>query len=335
MVYSGVVATGDPQVPRIARTKTPKRPIHQMTAAQFNKAFPDENACCVYLVKQRWPEQVYCPRCGGVKAYPLQTMEWKWECPDCREGGAYRFSHLVGTVFENTNKPLRDWFKVIHMMMTSKKGVSALQVHRTLGFGSYRTAWYMCHRIRTSLQDKDFLQLIGVVEVDETFVGGEAKNRHKDKRGGGKGGGGGGIGSGKIAVVGAVQRKGKVVAKVIESIDSATLIGFVREAVSRRVSLLCTDQWKVYDALGVGYPRHGYPHKSVNHARGQYVYGAVHTNTIEGFWSLLKRGVMGSYHKVSAKYLPLYIAEFSFRYNNRSNDNIFGEAVNSCKWRAA
>jgi transposase-like protein len=310
--------------------KSKKPVIHQMTVAQFERAFPHEDACCAYLVRQRWPRAVACPRCGSIKAYPLKTMKWKWECPECREGGAYRFSHLVGTVFENTNKPLRDWFRVIHMMLTSKKGVSALQVKRVMGFGSYETAWYMCHRIRVALQDKDFLQLIGVVELDETFIGGKAENRHKDKRGGGKGGGGG-IGSGKIPVVGALQRKGKIVARVIESIDAKTLLGFVREAVSRRVSLICTDQFKVYNALGIGYPKRGYPHRSVNHRHGEYVAGVVHTNTIEGFWSLLKRGVMGSYHKVSAKYLPLYVAEFSFRYNNRHNDDIFGAAIKGCR----
>jgi transposase-like protein len=310
--------------------KTKKPVIHQMTVAQFERAFPHEDACCAYLVRHRWPNRVYCPRCGSTKAYPLKTMKWKWECPDCREGGAYRFSHLVGTVFENTNKPLRDWFRVIHMMVTSKKGVSALQVKRTLGFGSYETAWYMCHRIRVAMRDKEFRQLVGVVEIDETFIGGKAENRHIGKRGGGKGGGGGGIGSGKTPVVGALQRKGNIVAKVISSIDATTLLGFVREAVSRKVSLICTDQWKVYDALGIGYPKRGYRHLSVNHARGQYVVGAVHTNTIEGFWSILKRGVMGSYHRVSAKYLPLYVAEFSFRYNNRLNDDIFGAAIKAC-----
>src|SRR5947207_14818221 len=191
--------------------KSRKPQIHQMTIGQFEKAFPDENACCDYLVKQRWPSQVYCPRCGSVKAYPLKTMQWKWECPDCAEGHAYRFSHIAGTIFENTNKPLRDWFRVIHMMLTSKKGVSALQVKRVLGFGSYETAWYMCHRIRVALQDKEFLQLIGIVEVDETFVGGKYENKHRDKRGPK---GGGGIGTGKIPVVGAIQRKGKIVAKV-------------------------------------------------------------------------------------------------------------------------
>jgi ISXO2-like transposase domain len=224
---------------------------------------------------------------------------------------------------------LLDWFRVIHMMVTSKKGVSALQVKRTLGFGSYSTAWYMCHRIRVAMRDKEFLQLVGVVEVDETFIGGKAENRHIGKRGGGKGGGGG-VGSGKTPVIRAVQRKGNIVAKVVSSNDAKELLGFVHEAVSRKVSLLCTDQWKVYDALGIGYPKRGYRHQSVNHSRGQYVCGAVHTNTIEGFWSILKRGIMGSYHRVSAKYLPLYVAEFSFRYNNRLNNDIFGATIRAC-----
>src|SRR5438552_6377130 len=217
----------------MARAKQTQQ-IMQMSISQWEKAFPTERACDDYLIAHRWPDGVSCPRCGSANVYPLKTMELKWECPDCREGGAYRFSHLVGTVFENTNKPLRDWFRVIHMMVTSKKGVSALQVKRVLGFGSYETAWFMCHRIRVAMRDKEFQQLIGVVEIDETFIGGKAENRHIGKRGGGKGGGGG-IGSGKTPVVGAVQRKGNIVARVISSINAATLLGFVREAVSRKV----------------------------------------------------------------------------------------------------
>jgi hypothetical protein len=310
-------------------SKTPHYRIHQLTVEQFEKRFPSEDACREYLVNHRWPTGVVrCPRCG-FEAREHGTKPFHWQCYNCDDQSSYRFSVLVGTVFENSNKPLRDWFRVIHMMTTSKKGVSALQVFRTLGFGSYKTAWYMCHRIRVAMQDREFLQLLGIVEVDETFVGGDFKNKHKDKRGGGKGGGGG-IGSGKIPVVGAVQRKGNVVARVIDSVDSVTLLNFVREAVSRRVSLLCTDQWAAYNLIGRGYPRSGFPHRTVNHARGEYVCGAVHTNTIEGFWSLLKRGIMGSYHRVSAKYLPLYVAEFSFRYNNRGNEDIFGAAIKAC-----
>jgi IS1 family transposase len=208
------------------------------------------------------------------------------------------------------------------MMLTSKKGMSALQIMRTMGFGSYKTAWYMCHRIRTALVE-DLDKLGGIVEVDETFVGGLAKNKHKDKRGGGHGTGGGG--SGKTPVVGAVSRKGNVVARVIANVQAATLEGFVNEAVSNKVSLLCTDQWVGYKNLDKTFP-----HATVDHAKGQYIVGAVHTQTIEGFWSIFKRGIVGSFHKVSRKYMPLYVAEFQFRYNYRFNDDIFGTAIEGC-----
>jgi Transposase zinc-ribbon domain len=176
--------------PVVARNKQ-KPQIHQMTFSEWEKAFPDENACCTYLVGHRWPQGVACPRCGNVNVKPHGTMPWNWLCNECSPSSTnYRFSHITGTIFENTNKPLGDWFRVIHLMLTSKKGISAHQIHRTLGFGSYRTALYMCHRVRAGLANEDFRKLMGVVEVDETFVGGLAKNRHKDKRGGGGGTGG-------------------------------------------------------------------------------------------------------------------------------------------------
>ena len=293
--------------------------IHQMTIPQFEKAFPNEDACAAYLVSHRWPDGVRCPRCGSRKVYALTTMAFKWECSDCRVGGAYRFSHIAGTVFENTNKPLRDWFRVIHMMMTSKKGISALQVMRVMGFGSYKTAHYMCHRIRAALMDEEFQQLIGIVEIDETVVAGKAKNRHASKRGRNDKGF-----SGKPIIAGAVQRKGNVVARVIANTKTETLMAFVNEAVSDRVSLICTDSYNAYHALD-----RRFFHRSVDHTAGEYVVGAVHTQTIEGFWSLVKRGMVGTYHKVSAKYLPLYVAEFQFRYNNRLNDDIFGAAISA------
>jgi len=305
----------------MARAKQ-ARQIQQMTFAQWEKAFPNEDACCAYLVGHRWPDGVRCPRCGAEVTHAVSTMPNKWQCYACSPDSGYRFSHLTGTIFENTNKPLRDWFRVIHLMLTSKKGISARQIHRTLGFGSYETAWSMCHRVRAGLADEEFRKLMGIVEVDETFVGGLAKNRHKDKRGGGEGGTGG---SGKAIVAGAVSRKGNVVARVIENVRASTLTEFVRESVSTKVSLLCTDQWVGYKHLDKEYP-----HATIDHARGQYVVGAVHTQTIEGFWSIFKRGVVGSFHKVSSKYLPLYVAEFQFRYNNRENADIFGEAIRGC-----
>jgi hypothetical protein len=298
--------------------------IQQMTIPQFEKMFPNEDACSAYLVAHRWPDGVRCPRCGkSEKISAVTTMAFKWQCYSCSPDSGYRFSEISGTIFENTNKDLREWFRVIHMMMTSKKGISALQVQRVMGFGSYKTAHYMCHRVRAGLMDEDFQKLIGIVEVDETFVGGKMQNKHKSVRRQNKGRGG--VGSGKAIVAGAVSRKGNVVARVIQSVEGEVLKAFVRESVSDKVSLLCTDQWVGYKGLNKEFP-----HKKVNHAAGQYVVGAVHTQTIEGFWSLVKRGMVGTFHKVSAKYLPLYVAEFQFRYNNRLNNDIFGAAVSSC-----
>lgn len=302
--------------------------IHQMTIADFERLFPDEAACRDYLAANRWPEGVRCPRCGNEHVHPYDNKPHHWQCYQCNPVG-YRFSVLVGTIFENTNKPLRDWFRVMHLMLTSKKGISALQIMRMMGFGSYHTAHLMCNKIRVALGNTEFKQLVGYVEVDETFVGGKAKNKHKDKRGGrnGTGGGGprGGVGSGKAVLVGAVQRKGNVVAKMVANVDSENLIGFIRDTVSTKVSLISTDAWRAYRPLGKEFP-----HGVVDHRRGEYVCGAVHTNTIEGFWSIVKRGIIGTFHKVSHKYLPLYVNEFEFRYNNRMNPDIFGAAIRAC-----
>lgn len=302
-----------------------KRPVHQLTAAEFEKHFPDEDACCAYLVGKRWPKGVLCPRCGAANPTELANNPWHWQCYECAPNTSYRFSHLSGTIFENTNKPLRDWFKVIHLMLTSKKGMSALQIFRYMGFGSYKTAWYMCHRVRMGLSEPQ-AQLGGIVEVDETFIGGKAHNRHYSKRDKDDDGnpthGGGTVGSGKTPVIGAVSRKGRLVARMIERCDTQTLEGFVRHVADPKTSTIITDEYTGYRFLG-----NTYPHAVINHHRHQYVVGAIHTNTIEGFWSILKRGVIGTYHKVSAKYLGFYVAEFQFRYNNRDNTDIFGTAI--------
>jgi transposase-like protein len=155
----------------MARAKQAKT-IHQMTFREWETAFPDEDECCAYLVGHRWPAGVACPRCGNVKVKPHGKMAWHWLCNECSPSETnYRFSHITGTIFENTNKPLRDWFRVIHLMLTSKKGISALQIHRMMGFGSYRTAWYMCHRIRAALGNEEFRKLLGIGDVPRTGIG--------------------------------------------------------------------------------------------------------------------------------------------------------------------
>ncbi len=292
----------------------------QMTVGQFDELFPDDDACKAYLVRRRWSAGVVCPRCNSSeRIYELKSRPFHWQCRACSDQG-YRFSVTVGTIFENTNVGMRQWFRVIYLMLTSKKGIAALQVHRMMGFGSYQTAHYMCHRIRAALIDPEFRKLMGIVEVDETYIGGKNKNRHKNKRTPGTGA------SGKeIAVIGAVERQGTVVARVLREANMRTMGHFVRAVVSEKVSLVATDEHSGYVGLSPDYP-----HESVKHGRGEYVRGLVHTQTIDSFWSLLKRGIMGSFHHVSAKYLPLYVAEFEWRYNNRKNADIFGAAIAVC-----
>src|SRR5579871_272993 len=294
---------------------TSKR-IHQMTFGQWEKAFPDDDACKAYLARHRWPEGVYCPRCGATNCYVL-TRAFHWQCKECSTHG-YRFSVLVGTVFQNTNIGLREWFRVIHIMLTSKKGVSSHQIYRTMGFGSYETALYMTHRIRAAMADAKFRKLIVYVEVDETYIGGSNRNRHWAKKTPGTGV------AEKFIIIGAAQRKGGVVARVIEDTKTETFESFVREVVSNKCSLLSTDEHSAYRHLSPDYPHHAVRHHAKN-----YVVGAIHTNTIEGFWSIFKRGIMGTFHKVSRKYLPLYVAEFQWRYNNRLNADIFAQAIRS------
>jgi transposase-like protein len=283
--------------------------------------FDTEDSCKAYLVERRWPDGVHCPRCGNAKVWAVKSRPFHWLCKACNKNG-YRFSVITGTIFENTKYPLVEWFKVAFLMYHSKKGMSAHQIHRMIGTGSYETAWYMCHRIRVAMQNSVKGQLFGEVEVDETFVGGKAKNRHVGERGGP---GRGGLGSGKKPVVGAISRKGKVVARVVESVDSATLKGFVREVVSDKVTLLVSDEWVGYRGLD-----REYPHEVIRHTHEQYVVGAIHTQTIESFWSLIKRGIVGNFHKVSETYLPLYVSEFEFRHNTHGTEDPFGQIIASC-----
>lgn len=292
-----------------------------------------DDDCMAFLVHHRWPEGVRCPRCQSEKVHKL-SKPWKWQCKQCAKNG-YRFSPLVGTIFENTNVGMSVWFKVIFAMCHSKKGISALQIYRMVGGkypnkkGAYRTAWYMCHRIRCAMENPEFAKLLGVVEVDETYIGGKDRNRHWNKKSQQKRDAVAGdplaekIGYDKVGVVGAISRKGNVVARVIGSADARTLAGFVNKVVDTdHVELLATDENQAYN-----YVNADMPHEAVNHSKGEYVRGVVHTNNIESFWSLVKRGIIGNFHHVSKKYLPLYLNEFSFRFNNRKDPDIFQKVL--------
>ncbi|MGO9455001.1 MAG: IS1595 family transposase [Candidatus Binataceae bacterium] len=305
------------------------------TLDAFDKEFPTDEACKLFLAEMRWPKGPACPRCGE-KAYTLKARPFHYLCksgkesrdPDgskvtCNKQNGYRFSVLTRTIFEDTKIPLKIWFKVAYLILTAKKGISALQVHRVI-FGEdsghdYHTTWYMCHRWRAAMKS-DVLPLDGEVEIDETFVGGKAINMHASKR---KALNLTGI-KNKVAVIGAIARKGMVVAKVIENTDTETLDGFVRQTVSTQARLVATDEHSGYRLLGKDYD-----HRVIRHGQGEYVVGTTHTNTIEGFWSLFKRGIIGSYHKVSKQYLPLYVNEFAWRFNNRKNPAMFADLVQS------
>jgi transposase-like protein len=294
-----------------------------MTLAELKRDYSTVEACKELLRDMRWPDGVKCPRCNRKEGvYALKARPFNWACKnkDCGGRNGYRFSVITKTIFENTNYPLTTWFEVIYLMGQSKKGISALQIHRQIGSGDYRTAWFMCHRIRAAMQDKEFPQLMGEVEVDETGIGGKDKNRHWNKKRHVRGM------SGKTTVIGAISRKGNVVCQMIENTDAATLSRFVRKTVSGNVDLVATDENLGYDRLQAA----GYPHEAVSHSTGEYVRGKVHTNNIEGFWSLLKRGIVGTYHNVSKDYLPLYLAEFQFRHNNRKNPDIFRAILAGC-----
>ena len=292
-----------------------------MTLSQTMTRFSTEEACKQFLQDRRWPNGVHCPRCKGAKVYALKSRPFHWTCKNKGCGGrnGYRFSIISKTIFENTNYPLKTWFQVIYLMLQSKKGISALQVQRLIGSGAYKTAWYMCHRIRAAMKDGGFAKLMGEVEVDETYIGGKDKNRHWDKKKHVPGG------SEKMTVIGAISRKGNVVCQLIERADSQTMSRFVSQTVGEAVSLVATDEAAGYAKLG-----ETLPHQVVNHSKKEYVRGTVHTNNLESFWSLLKRGVMGTFHNVSKEYLPLYLAEFSYRHNNRKNADIFTDVVAGC-----
>jgi transposase-like protein len=276
--------------------------------------FGDEEKCRTYLEHLRWPEGVKCLRCESDKISRIYTRGL-FTCDAC----GYQFSVKVGTIFHDSHLPLTKWFLAIYLMSEARKGVSANQLKRTLGV-AYKTAWYLCHRIRKAVADADTSLLSGIIEVDETYIGGKAKNMHKNVRERKITGRGA---SGKAMVLGAIERGGKIRLKVDKRADRETLHAFIKAMASPQAECIMTDELPAYEGIADEDTRH----ETVKHSEEEWVRGDVHTNTVENAWSLFKRSIVGSYHQISAKHLDRYLDEFEFRFNNRNNPYLFRDTL--------
>jgi transposase-like protein len=274
--------------------------------------FRSEDRCRAYLEALRWPDDVLCPRCGSDKLSQIVKRN-QYDCDACR----YQFSVTAGTMFNDSHLPLWKWFLAVFLLCESKKGMSACQIQRTLGI-SYKTAWYLCHRIRAAMKEANPEPLTGVVEMDETYVGGVRRGFGKRGR----------PGRGEAEVVfGIKQRGGELRFFHAEDCKSGTLAKYIKENVSGDVEVIMTDEMKSYPTALDKAGHDTGKHKTIKHRAGVYVDGDITTNGIESAFSLLKRGIIGSWHKVSAKHLAAYLDEMTFRFNNRDNPYLFRDTM--------
>ena len=275
-----------------------------LTLDQIMGHFATEDAAREYLESARWPTGPVCAHCGETER--VTRLEGKshrsglFQCNACKE----QFTVTVETIFEKSHIPLRKWLVAWYILCSSKKGVSALQIQRMLDIGSYRSAWFMMHRIRYALRDPVFADKLGggsgTVEVDETYVGGKVKGKGRAYKGN------------KVAVVSLVERGGRVRSQSVKKVTGKTLKGALDAHLDPAANLM-TDDLSGYRNPGKRFASH----QTVNHSAGEYVRGHVHTNTVEGYFSLFKRGVNGTFHHIGHQYIDQYLAEFDFRYSHR------------------
>ncbi|MGA7446258.1 MAG: IS1595 family transposase [Terriglobales bacterium] len=282
-----------------------------MTLLDVQNLFNTDDKCREVLVKLRWPDGVECPRCHGKKISWIKANK-QFDCAECE----YHFSVLAGTVFNDSHLPLTTWFTAVLLLCEAKKGMSALQLKRTIwgsNKGSYKTAWYLCHRIRAAMKEVEQPMLDGTVEMDETYVGGREH----------KGQGWNRPDNNKEIVIGIRQRGGELRFFHASDVKSGTLAKYIQENVSVDVDVMVTDEMPAYPKAMISAGVHGSKHKTIRHKSKVYVDGDIHTNTVESAFSLLKRGIIGSWHKISAKHLEAYLNEMTFRFNRRKRSDLF------------
>lgn len=277
---------------------------YEMNLVDLVAEYHSEEKCREYLETLRWPDGVSCPRCQSQKVSRIRER-CQFDCDSC----GHQFSVTSGTMMHDTHLPLWKWFLAVYMIVESKKGISAKQLERSLKV-QYRTAWYLSHRIRAAFNTPTAL-LAGIVEIDETYIGGKVRGKGRGYRGN------------KACVVGAIQRDGKLVTEKVNVADRKTLRQFIMENVHPDAEMLCTDENPAYGDMN----DHNTRHETVNHSADEWVRGDVHTNGAENAWSLFKRSVIGAFHKISHKHLDKYLDEFEFRFNNRDNPYIFRDAL--------
>jgi transposase-like protein len=283
-----------------------------MNFQEFKKKFPSKQKIINHFISIRYKNGLVCNHCGSTKdIYSMKKTPKKFICHSCNN----TFSIFKDTIFENSSTDLKKWFYAIHLFLNGKKGISALQLQREIGT-TYKTAWRMLHQIRKAMgnkkkdDDDDFMT--GIIEIDETYLGGKAENKHMSKRIAAKG-----IFE-KSVILGMLSRNKEVRAIKIDNTRANTIFPHLVENI-KEGSQVMTDEHKAYYWL-----QGRYNHKVVNHSKGEYKKGKdTHTNSIEGFWATLKRGVYGVYHHISGKYTQNYVNEFCFRYNNRGNGGMF------------
>ena len=271
--------------------------------------FGTDDKCRRFLESLRWPKgKVTCPQCDCKRLCEIPQRN-QWHCRAC----LHQFSVTSGTIMHDSHLPLRKWLVAIYLMMESRKAISANQMMRTLGLGSYRTAWYLCHRIREAMGNDPFEgpTLVGVIEVDETLVGGKRKNVGKGYR------------KNKTWIAGALQRGGQVRLERIPNVRKNTLHAFINRTVKDEAEAIYTDELKSYLGIEDDHTRH----ETVNQSEEEWVVGDVHINGMEGVWSLFKRSIVGAFHHISVRHLDRYIEEMEWRFNNRNNPYMFRDTL--------